>query len=112
MRPKHARSADGNIGTPERMYSQGFKDACERLSCGHPRACLADPTTGYGKCLECARLEQLLAASGTDVNLEERSRLVAIAREAAAAVVPRDTVQWLDGVQHGADIVIKALEGA
>ena len=58
-----------------------------------------------GKCEACAREELLLAESTIRAN--ERARLAKRVKAAIATVVPQELPAWLDGVRHGADIVLK-----
>ena len=75
------------------------------MPCGHVTACYADD-----HCTACAR-EQSIRTAGND-DVETAKRLIAAARLAVANVVPKTTIDWLDGVKHGAAITLAALEEA
>jgi hypothetical protein len=91
----------------EEEWHRGYDAACEKMACGHPRACKM-----HERCTACDQIDRIMAAGADEPDDQEKQRLIAIARKAAAGVVPKETQDWIDGVRAGAEQVIAALEQA
>ncbi len=89
------------VGRRANDYELGWKDAAAPQPCGHVRANLVDE-----RCTACAREKKIISTARATIKAE----LVAVIKTTAAGVVPKATVDWLDGVRHGADLVVAAVE--